>query len=146
MVGEATPAVVWEIFLPNSENVESVERASPDLLVRIENHGRTITVAQPGSEEMRYLDYMGAEANVGGPNMTHIIVRDNPGKAAVLEEFLHGTQFRLGLIDRLSPAGAEAHVKDFMIRHQSLLGLGVEDVNILNKLQERDQAALASGG
>ncbi len=95
---------------------------------------------------MRYLDYMGAEANVGGPNMTHILVRENPGKAAVLEEFLHGTQFRLGIIDSLSPAGAEVHVKDFMLRHQSLLGLGPEDVNILKKLQERDQSALASGG
>ena len=65
-----------------------------------------------------------------------------PGKAAVLEEFLHGTQFRLGLIDRLSPAGAEAHVKDFMIRHQSLLGLGPEDVHILKVLRERDLKVL----
>ena len=95
---------------------------------------------------MRYLDYMGAEANVGGPDMTHIIVRENPGKAAVLEEFLHGTQFRLGVIDSLSPAGAEMHVKGFMIRNQSLLGLGEEDINILKKLRARDQAALASGG
>ena len=95
---------------------------------------------------MRYLDYMGAEANVGGPNMTHIIVRENPGKAAVLEKFLHGTQFRLGIIDSLSPAGAEVHVKGFMIRHQLLLGLGEEDIDILRKLRECDQAALASGG
>ncbi len=68
---------------------------------------------------MRYLDYMGAEANVGGPGMTHILVRDNPSKAAVLEEFLHGTQAKLGIIDRLGMREAEVHVKDFMIRHKS---------------------------
>ena len=65
-----------------------MERASPELLASIERHGRTVTVAKPGSEELRYLDYMGAEANVGGPDMAHILVREEPGKAAVLEEFL----------------------------------------------------------
>ena len=48
-------------------------------------------MAQPGSEELRYPDYMDAEANVGGSDMTHILVREDPGKAALLEEFLHGT-------------------------------------------------------
>jgi hypothetical protein len=91
---------------------------------------------QEGSEEARYLDFIGAEANVGGESMTHILLRQNPGKAAVLEEFLHGTQYRLGIIERLGTGGAERHVKDFMIRHRKLLGLGDQDVDILRQLME----------
>lgn len=94
---------------------------------------------------MRYLDYMGAEANVGGPGMTHILVRENPGKAAVLEEFLHGTQFKLGIIARLGTRGAEAHVKDFMVRHQIMLGLSAEDVDMLRTLRGREQATPEEG-
>ena len=123
-----------------------MERASDDLLAAIERHGRTITVARPGSEELRYLDYMGAEANVGGPNMTHILVSANPGKVAVLEEFLHGTQMKLGVIARLGSAAAEAHVKDFMIRHRSLLRLSDQDVDALKGLRDRDAGAARDGG
>ncbi|QJD70182.1 hypothetical protein HG421_19980 [Xanthomonas campestris pv. badrii] len=82
---------------------------------------------------------MQAEANVGGPDYTHILLRNDPSKAAVLEEFLHGTQSRLGIVDRLGPQGfgsAETHVKDFMIRHQSMLGLSSEDVQILRQLRD----------
>ncbi len=32
--------------------------------------------------------------------------------------------------------GAEPHVKGFMIRHQKLLGLGDEDVGILQQLKD----------
>ncbi|MBV9507386.1 MAG: hypothetical protein JO323_20525 [Acidobacteriia bacterium] len=86
---------------------------------------------------MRYLDTVGAEANVGGPNMDHILLRPNPSKAAVMEEFLHGTQHKLGIIDQLGPAGAETHVKDFMITHQKLLGLSDEDVARLVQLRDK---------
>ncbi len=123
-----------------------MERASPELLANIKRHGRTVMVAKFGSEELRYLDYMGAEANVGGPDMTHILVREDPGKAAVLEEFLHGTQSRLGIIDRLGQAGAEHHVKDFMIRHRVMLDLSDEDVGILQRLRDRDLAAMKGEG
>ena len=102
-------------------------------------------MAQPNSEEERYLNHMGAEASVGGPDMIHILVRETPGKAAVLEEFLHGTQSKLGVIRRLGQQGAEVHVKDFMIRHRTLLGLGSEDVDILRVLREREQAILGGG-
>jgi len=95
-----------------------------------------VGIVKAGSEEARYLDYIGAEANVGGPDMKHILLRENPGKAAVLEEFLHGTQWRVGVIERLGTAGAETHVKNFMIRHQRLLGLSNEDVAILKKLRD----------
>lgn len=66
----------------------------------------------------------------------HILLRENPSKAALLGEFLHGTQQKLGIIERLGISGAEKHVKDFMIRHSQLLGLSDEDVRILEILKE----------
>lgn len=121
--------------LNSSNALAGVEPATPELLEAI-GKKRTMQIAQPGSEEIRYLDHIGAEANVGGPDMDDILLRPNPSKAAALEEFLHGTQQRVGLIDRLGMAGAETHVKDFMIRHQKMLGLGVEDVSRLQKLKD----------
>ena len=40
-----------------------------------------------------------------------------------MEDFLHGPQDDLGVIDRLGIRGAENHVTDFMIRHRRPLGL-----------------------
>lgn len=94
-----------------------MERATPELLDANRSKGRTINIVKEGSEEARYFDFIGAEANVGGETMTNILLRPNPGKAAALEEFLHGTQHRRGIIQRLGTNGAERHVKDFMIRH-----------------------------
>ena len=71
--------------------------------------------------------------------MTHILLRPNPSKAALLEQFLHGTQHRLGIIDELGQSGlgsAETHVKDFMIRYSRFLGLSPEDVAILKQLKD----------
>ncbi len=123
----------------NSSNLGmGVERASPELIASVPER-RTVVIAQPGSEDLRYLDTIGAEANVGGSDYSHILLREDPSKAAVLEEFLHGTQSKLGVIDRLGTSGygsAETHVKDFMIRHQSMLGLSSEDVQILKQLRD----------
>ena len=116
-----------------------VEPASPELLTAI-GKKRALTIAKPGSEELRMLDYFGAEASVGGVNNSSILLRENPSKAAALEEFLHGTQSRLGVVDRLGTSGlgsAETHVKDFMIRHRNMLGLSAEDVRILQILRDK---------
>ena len=115
--------------------MEGVERAGEELLAAIRAR-RTVTIVAEGSEEMRYLNYIGAEANVGGENMDHILLRPNPSKAAVLEEFLHGTQQRVGIIAKRGISGAEWHVKDFMIRHARMLGLGAEDVRRLQILRD----------
>jgi len=98
-------------------------RASTELLDAVRAHGRTITIATEGSEELRFLNAVGAEASVGGPGRMSIILREDPSRSAVMEEFLHGTQERLGIINRLGIQGAERHVTDFMVRHGSLLGL-----------------------
>ena len=68
--------------------------------------------------------------------MDPILLSRPASKAAILDEFLHGTQHKLGLIDKLGVAGAERHVKEFMIRHQSMLGLNDEDVGRLTALKE----------
>lgn len=103
----------------------------------MEGKGRTISYALPGSEELRYLDYMPANANVGGPKMTDILLRQDPTKVELLEEFLHGTQYRIGVIDRLGVQGAEIHVKEFMLRHLRLLGIPPEDAKILQQMLGR---------
>jgi len=120
-----------------NRSLRTVESASEVLLRAVEGKGRTIGYALPGSEELRYLDYMGANANVGGPKMTDILLRQNPTRVEALEEFLHGTQYRLGIIDELGVQGAETHVKEFMLRHQRQLGISRDDAKILRQLLGR---------
>ncbi len=125
--------------LKSPNELMGVEPASAELLTAVGTK-RSLVIATPGSEELRMLDYFGAEASVGGVNNSSILLRENPSKAAVLEEFLHGTQARLGIVDRLGTSGlgsAETHVKDFMIRHQQMLGLSNEDVRILKILRDK---------
>jgi hypothetical protein len=97
--------------------------ASAELLENMVRHGRTIEFALEGTEELRYLDAMGAEANAGGVGTTHILLRQGASKVAALEEFLHGTQDRLGIIARVGVAEAELLMKNFLRRHKRLLGL-----------------------
>jgi len=117
-----------------SGELRGTEAASKELIESVAGKGRTISYARPGSDELRYLDAMRANANVGGDKLTHILLREDPRKIEVLEEFLHGTQQRAGIIDRLGADGAEVHVKEFMIRHQRLLGLSPEDVKVLQQM------------
>jgi hypothetical protein len=113
-----------------------------DLLDKMRSKGRAILFATEGSEELRYLDAQGANANVGGETCTHILLREDPRFIEVWEEFLHGTQFRCGLFtDRSMSEGQEAleeceeHVKEFMIRHARLIGICEADVKILQVLR-----------
>jgi hypothetical protein len=127
------------IVMRSPSELMGVEPASSELLTSVGSK-RSLVIAAPGSDELRMLDYFGAEASVGGANNSSILLRQNPSKAAVLEEFLHGTQSRLGIVDRLGNSGlgsAETHVKDFMIRHKSMLGLSNEDVQILQTLRDK---------
>ena len=123
-------------FLFSSGELAGVERASQSLLTSVGNR-RAITWATPGSDAERFLNMRGAEAAAFGAD--DILLRTNPSKAAVLEEFLHGTQQRLGIVDRLGTRGfgsAETHVKDFMLRHQRMLGLSTEDVRRIQTLRD----------
>jgi formylmethanofuran dehydrogenase subunit D len=128
--------------MPNSKSFDveldrllrGIERAPPAVLDKIGRKGRTIVFAAQGSEELRYLQSMAANANVGGPNLDHIVLREDARKIEALEEFLHGTQQRLGIVARTSLIDAEKHVKRFMVRHRKLLGISAQDVEILNAM------------
>ncbi|MDJ0596570.1 MAG: hypothetical protein QNJ72_42485 [Pleurocapsa sp. MO_226.B13] len=105
--------------------------ASGDLLQSIINKGRKIVVATPDSEEARFLDYFGANASVNTGDINQMIVRPDVLKIEILEEFLHGTQQKLGIIEKLGNFGSEIHVKNFMIRHKKMLGLSSKDIQAL---------------
>jgi hypothetical protein len=114
------------MFQPNSSRGETI--ASEDLLQFLRKKGKTIIIAFPGSEEARLLEYFGANANINTSNINHIVVKPDVRKIEILEEFLHGTQNKLGIIKRLGNYNSEIHVKDFMIIHQKLLGLSSQDI------------------
>ena len=88
------------------------EFATRDLLDRVRAKGRTILFATEDSEELRYLDKQGVNGNVGGESCTHILLREDPRLIEVWEEFLHGTQFKCGLVTGLSSAGSESEDVD----------------------------------
>ena len=123
---------------PSSEWPRGSEPAPPELIDRVRSKGRAVVIVQSGSEELRFLDYMKANANCGGERQDHILLRSDARKIEVIEEFLHGTQFRLGLARNLDPRDLEVHVKEFMIRHNRLLALSAEDVGILRQMVRRE--------
>jgi len=61
-------------------------------------------------------------------------LREDPRLLEVWEEFLHGTQFRAGIIKRMGETEAEIHVKQFMRLHARLIGLTGGDVAVLADL------------
>jgi hypothetical protein len=106
-------------------------------LVRVERKGRTITFALNGSEELRYLDVMQANANVGGARLTDILLREDARLIEVWEEFLHGTQMKCEIIERFGLTEAEIKIKEFMVRHRRLIGISDDDAAILLELAKR---------
>jgi hypothetical protein len=124
----------------SSALLERVQRRRPPAAttrIRItkERH-RSVIIAEPGSEEMRMLDHFGANASVSGEEYTNIIFREAPRTVEVLEEFLHGTQYAMGLIDRQGITYAEIHVKRFMLRHKQWLKISDADALILRAMVE----------
>lgn len=94
----------------------------------MQRHGRILL---QGPDVDRHLDRAGANASQIGD---YILLRRDPRKIEVLEEFLHGTQRRLGLA--MSEHQLEIHVKAFMIRHRRILGIAPEDVEWLRAALE----------
>jgi RHS repeat-associated protein len=106
------------------------ELASPELLDAVTRNGRREIFQD--SETQRLLDYFRANASASADGKS-ISLRSDPRKIEVLEEFLHGTQVRLGIQDRMSTSQSEIHVKSFMIRHKKILGISEADVEWLTK-------------
>ncbi len=115
-----------------------LQPASSELLNAMRNKGRDFLFAEPGSEEYRYLLAQRVEASTGRADMMHVLMKENPTKIAALEEFLHGTQKKIGLIDKVGEEVAEVRVKDFMLRHPRLLGLTDNDLTVLEALRQQE--------
>jgi hypothetical protein len=89
-------------------------------------------------EDFDYLTYRRVEGSAGGDNYSHMLMKSGCMKITALEEFLHGTQSKIGLLDRIAPEIAEYRVKDFMMRHSKLLGLDKNDLSVLGVLREAE--------
>ncbi|MCB9471469.1 MAG: hypothetical protein H6677_24555 [Candidatus Obscuribacterales bacterium] len=96
---------------------------------------------------MRYLEGINADGSALLPDNMHVLLKENGSKIAALEEFLHGTQKKIGVIDRVQDLGmAEVDVKDFMIRHKTMLGLSEKDVAVLEALKQKELDKLIKRG
>ena len=115
--------------------MRGIDLAPESLLARMREKGRRIEFVEEGSDELRWLDFIGSNANVGGEDVDHILLRSEPRIIEVWEEFLHGTQNKCGLIaDTVAMKKAEIHVKRFMVRHRHLIGISGEDAAILEQM------------
>jgi len=132
----AEKTVLFSTGSTSASMLEGTEPITSGLINSMRAKGRLIDIAEVGSEDYKYLESMGAEAstNTGVPN--HILIKADANKSTLLEEFLHGTQNRIGVVDRLGTQGAEVHVKDFMLRHAKILGLNNSaDIKLLQQLR-----------
>jgi hypothetical protein len=78
-----------------------------------------------GPEIEAYLD--ARAANAATFLQGDLLLRPDPRRLEVLEEYLHNVQHRIGLTDRMSMSELERHVKHFMLRHRTLLGINADD-------------------
>lgn len=108
--------------------------APPALLEKMRTRGRTIVIAEDDSEELGLLRSMNANANVGGADLTHIILRADARLIEAWEGYLHGVQQSCGVIEALGYDAAEVHVKRFMIRRRIALGLAEKNVAVLRRM------------
>lgn len=128
-----------------------IREIDEDLIAAIESKERTVTIAEPGTEHWTGLEVARANAKVIYPDCADIIVRKGAPRMSLLEEFLHGTQQRIGLLEKWESENIprqipEIHVKDFMLRHARMLGLDENDQMILQALKQRAIEELHKGG
>lgn len=129
------PSSVSSNALFNME-ARATRLASNDLVNEIAGR-RQLFVAQPGTDEYRFLELTGADAAAGGPGNLSILVRSqNPQKLTLMEEFLHGTQSKIWGDPVSDVAGAETafrewHVRDFMSRHAQMFGWDTDEQAVL---------------
>ena len=116
---------------------------SGELLENIKKK-RFVHLVEPGSDEARYLERYKVNAVAGNYendpnpfNLNAITLRSDAKKIEVLEEFLHGTQAKLGMTGSTNNTiSLEVHVKDFMIRHKDILGLSDKDIEALTIMKK----------
>jgi hypothetical protein len=133
--GAAANSARYENALFSTE-VRQTQPASRELFDAVSAR-RDVNVAKPGSDDYRFLELMGADAAAGGPGNLSVIVRsERPQRLTLMEEFLHGTQSRImgdPMVDANGAATAfrEWHVRDFMNRHNRMLGWDADELSVL---------------
>ena len=107
------------------------------LIQKIQDKGWTINIARKGSDDYRYLIKYNIDASINTGVPKHILIKEGAPKSALLEEYLHGTQLKLGLLEKYESVQAlEVHVKDFMLRHTEILGINnPHDIKLLQQLK-----------
>ena len=104
----------------------TTELADAALLKKLEERGFSI---DQSAETRRYLD--SRKANAATFLEKDLLLRPDARKVEVLEEYLHNVQKDIGLMDKMTPAQLEFHVKEFMLRHQKMLGISDADAQWL---------------
>jgi hypothetical protein len=125
-----------------------VQPASQELLEHIRAKGLSIRIAV-SEQDLGHLKSVGASAVYRILDNGHeMVIPKGAGKIQVLEEFLHSTQRKLGLLDNpeIPRSIAEIHVKDFMIRHAKFLGLTENDLQVLKWLKQDAVRAARKAG
>jgi len=125
--------------VPSDLSHLQLTKAEPELIESMKAKGREFLTAEQGGDLEKHLVSSHAEASVfPGDGVPHlIIIKPGASKVSVLEEFLHGTQKSLGILDNAAIPRhyAEVHVKDFMLRHRRMLGLSEDDFVLLEHLK-----------
>src|SRR5262249_52052903 len=103
------------------------ELADAALLKKLEQRGFTI---DQSAKIQAYLD--ARKANAATFMEKDLLLRSDARKIEVLEEYLHNVQKDIGLLDKITPAQMEIHVKEFMLRHRQMLGISDADAKWLS--------------
>ena len=119
------------VILLNKGNQRAPTFVNQSLLDSLKRRGYDV---QQSADVQKYLNLRGA--NAATFLQKDILLKMDPRKVEVLEEFLHNVQHRKGLTSKMNPVQLEIHVKDFMIRHKKMLGLSPGDVKWLEKSLE----------
>ena len=124
-----------------SSQVKNTERASKELLDKVSSR-RDVVYAKPGTDDLLYLEMSNADGLAGGEFNTDILLRENPSRLTVVEEFLHGTQVKHAKgnkiplkpsfdVNRTYEIKVERHVRDFMYRHRQMIGFDEIEIKVL---------------
>ena len=114
-----------------NQGARASELADQALLDKLKSRGFTI---DQSADIQRYLDYR--KANAATFLDKDLLLRPDPRKIEVLEEYLPNVQRKIGLTDKMTPAQLEIHVKDFMLRHRKKLGINDADAGWLQNWLE----------
>lgn len=109
-----------------NEGTRATQLADATLLRKLEQ--RRFTIDQ-SADVLRYLDFR--KANAATFLEKDLLLRPDVRKVEVLEEYLHNVQKDIGLLNKMRPWQMEIHVKEFMLRHQKMLGISEADAKWL---------------